>query len=159
MCLCCQSYQQGGDIKVVGRWVKEVLRVLGGYPMQCNGTPLGWSFLGGVKATLLCRQFSCFLLEGFVPLGGFLADQKPAKFCPSIRGREGGGILRFSCQICLKQVLMFFLQGTEQFDCSGLKIWQSTFKYELWLLNPSISIMIICYTFSLNKEQKSKERN
>ena len=132
--MCCESYQQGQHIKVVGRWVKEVLGVLGGYPMQCNGTPLGWSFLGGVKATLPCRQFSCFLLEGFVPLGGFFADQKPAKFCPSIRGREGGGILRFSCQICLKQVLMFFSSRNwaiwffwAEYLTINLQVWTLTF--------------------------------
>ena len=41
-------------------------------------------------SALHCRKFSCFLLDGFLPLGGFLADQKPAKFCPSIRERARG---------------------------------------------------------------------
>ena len=35
-------------------------------------------------------SISCFLLDGFVPFGGFFADQKPAKFCPSIRARARG---------------------------------------------------------------------
>ena len=46
-----------------------------------------------------------FFPSQFVPPAGILADQKPANFCPSIRG--GWGILRFSRPISPKHILSF----------------------------------------------------
>ena len=84
---------------------------------RVRGTPSGGQPLITIKSA-----FSCFLLEGFVPLGGFLADQKAAKFCPSIRGRARGDTEIFMPD--WSQTNSNFCQTT-----GGLKIWQCIFKY------------------------------
>ena len=64
-----------------------------------------------------------FFSSQFVFPAGILADQKPANFCPSIRG--GWGILRFSCPIKPKHILSFleiiFFIGQHQNSLMDLK--------------------------------------